>query len=93
MACVAVTSDGCTHPANLIGVTNPRPRCFECGNAVCVPCSSIVSVRGARRRVCDNCLGGHADGEAKVLLRRHHQAGYDGTTLEDCRRLVSSQRR
>lgn len=89
MACSAVTSDQCTHPANLIGVTTPRPRCYECGQAVCLPCSSLRTVRGRRARICDNCLSRHDDGEALVLLRRFHQAGYPTTTLDDCRRQVA----
>lgn len=79
--CSNVTSYQCLSPANLVPQRYVRAHCWVCGDAVCIPCSQVVTNRETfgpeRIRVCDNCMterGG--DWAARVVQKHHRQAGY-----------------
>lgn len=85
-SCNAVTSDHCEAPPAFAD-SYTKGTCFGCGMPVCSRCSSRVKwYRYGRRRICDNCLEEHRDeyGQALVLRRRYHEAGYTGVTLQQC---------
>lgn len=101
--CDSVSSPHCTGNLGSEAPEGMRT-CYRCGLDVCTECSSLQRARvvsrraGARRlmtvrviRLCDRCLGDEPDGEARVLLRRYHEAGYPQTTLADCQAEVAQQ--
>jgi hypothetical protein len=73
-----------------------RTECYRCGLPVCKACSSIRRTRRVgghgKARLCDNCLEYEPDGEAKVLLRRYHEAGYPKVTLAMTKAEVAGKR-
>ena len=93
LECEAVSSPYCEAPpeSRERGDGVRMLRCYCCGLPSCAACSSVQPriARGRRRaRVCDNCLLQESGGEARVLLRRHHEAGYPDVTLEECIQMV-----
>lgn len=59
-----VSEGECTAPAGIgvpglgwaDGEGSARCVCFKCGQDVCGKCSKRISVRGIRRRVCNDCI-------------------------------------
>jgi hypothetical protein len=59
-----------------------RARCYACGLAVCTSCSTVRLYYGHSRRICATCESERfEDGEARLLLRAYHRAGYPNVTL------------
>lgn len=98
IACETVTSPNCMASVREPGDGIRGLRCYRCGLGTCEDCSSIQPgkvMRGGRSvnghvRMCDNCLAQEPDGEARVLLRRHHEAGYPDVTIEQVRAYIAS---
>jgi hypothetical protein len=70
----------CDSPANLESPRACRARCFACGEAVCLRCSSRRRYHGyGRQRLCNNCQR-DLDGNNHVVARRQFRlAGYRGS--------------
>jgi len=74
-----VVDQFCTAPANLL-LASARPlraRCYACGGAVCVKCSSLRTYHDLGRvRLCNTCQVEY-DGDDSVVMRRLSKlAGY-----------------
>jgi hypothetical protein len=98
--CNAVTARFCDASIREPGDGVQLLSCYRCGTGVCRFCSSmqVGLVVGAnqmtrrRLRICDLCLAHEPQGEARVLLRRYHEADYPETTLADCEAEIAAQR-
>lgn len=91
--CAVVLDNDCTAAPQSDG-PGTRGRCYSCGNAVCASCSTIRLYMGARRRICATCEQQRfEDGEARVLVRLHHHAGYPDYKLADARRQLENEAR
>jgi len=91
--CEVVLSNDCTAPPGVEG-RDPRTRgrCYSCGEAVCPSCSTIRLYMGKRRRICATCEPWRfEDGEARILVRLHHRAGYPDYTLTSARRQLAAE--
>ena len=100
--CESTTSPNCDGTLGASGQA-PLSTCYRCGLDVCIPCSSLqrvpvlvgrgLSSRMAIRqvRMCDLCLEQEPKGEARVRLRRYHEAGYPERTLAQCEAEVAAQ--
>jgi hypothetical protein len=75
-----VADQACLASAGLEPSIFPRSRCFACGQAVCVNCSSLrvyplaeqlYHLKGKRVRLCNDCQIMELDGDNdKVVMRR-----------------------
>lgn len=89
--CSVVLSNDCTAPPGVEGYDRgTRGRCYSCGEPVCGPCSTIRLYMGERRRICATCEPWRfEDGEARILVRLHHRAGYPEYTLTSARKQLA----
>jgi len=91
--CSVVLDNCCTAPPGVEG-RDPRTRgrCYSCGEAVCPSCSTIRLYDGGKRRICATCEQWRfEDGEARILVRLHHRAGYPDYTLASARRQLAAE--
>jgi hypothetical protein len=91
--CEVVLDNNCTAPPEDHEKPSPdcpgtRARCFACGLPACPSCSTIRRYHSyGRQRICATCEQERfPDGEARVLVRAHHRAGYPSYTLADATR-------
>lgn len=97
-SCDTATSTDCVGPARERGDDIRLLTCYRCGANTCTACSSLQPASilvGDRLRVrdvrmCDNCLEREPDGQARVLLRRYHEAGHTNVTIERARLYVAT---
>jgi len=69
-----------------------KARCYACGEAVCTNCSTVrIYYDHKPHRICARCEEERfEDGEAWVLRRQYHKAGYPLVTLAACRAQLGS---